>query len=116
AVIALETDEMLAGEAQARLSSEGFDNIAVVSGPLEQGAAKHGPYDVIVVEGGVQTLPEALLAQLKDGGRVGCIVMDGALGQCRIGLKRDGHVAWRFAFNATAPLIAGFERKAEFSL
>lgn len=116
AVVALEEDPVLAAEAQARLSAEGADSAAVVTGPLAEGAPKHGPYDVIVIEGAAETVPRALLEQLKEGGRIGCVFMEGALGTCRIGHKRDGTVSWRFAFNATAPVLPGFAARREFAL
>lgn len=116
AVVAVEEDEALAAEAQRRLSVEGVDNAAVHAGPLVQGAPRHGPYDAILIEGGVETVPEAILAQLKEGGRIGCVFMEGTLGTARIGFKRDGHVTWRFAFNATAPVMPGFEKQRQFML
>ena len=115
-VVAVEEDADLAAEAQRVLSQEGVDNAVVVAGPLAAGAPKHGPYDVITVEGGVETLPEALLAQLKDGGRIAAIFVDGALGTVKTGVKQDGRVVWRFAFNAAAPLLPGFERARGFVL
>ena len=116
AVVAVEADDDLAAEAQANLSRENVDNAAVETGTLSEGADKHGPYDVIVIEGAVEEIPEALLEQLKDGGRIGCIFQEGTLGVCRIGHKSDRQVDWRFAFNASAPVINGFERKRAFTL
>ena len=116
AVIAVEEDETLAAEAQRRLSAEGVDNAAVHAGPLAQGAARHGPYDAILIEGAVECVPEAIIAQLKDGGRIGAVFMDGSLGTARVGIKRDGAVTWRFAFNAAAPVLPGFERPRQFVL
>lgn len=116
AVIAVEEDAMLAAEAQRILSEEGVDNAAVVVAPLVQGDVKHGPYDVIIVQGAVETLPEALLAQLKEGGRIGCLFMEGALGVVRLGYKIDGVVNWRFAFNASAPVLPGFAAEPVFNL
>lgn len=116
AVIAVEEDEILAAEAQRRLSAEGVDNAAVHAGPIAQGAARHGPYDVVLIEGAVETVPEAIIAQLKDGGRIGALFMDGSLGTARVGIKRDGAVTWRFAFNAAAPVLPGFERPRQFAL
>jgi protein-L-isoaspartate(D-aspartate) O-methyltransferase len=115
-VVALESDEAQAEDAQRCLSENGVDNAAVVAGPLEQGVAKHGPYDVIVVEGGVETLPSALTSQLKDGGRIAALFMTGALGEVRIGVKRGEAIDWRRAFNATAPVLDGFAHKEEFVL
>lgn len=90
--------------------------MAVIGAPLGEGSAKHGPYDAIIIEGAVEDMPAAIEAQLKEGGRVACLFMDGALGVCRIGHKIDGAVTWRYAFNASAPVLPGFSRRAVFSL
>lgn len=115
-VVALEEDEAMAAEAQAVLGRESVDNAVVIAGPLAQGAARHAPYDVIMVQGGVEEIPAALLDQLKDGGRIGAIFMAGALGIARVGYKSNGSVTWRFAFNATAPVLPGFTGARGFVL
>ncbi|MCO6383002.1 MAG: protein-L-isoaspartate O-methyltransferase [Vannielia sp.] len=115
-VVALEEVESLATEAEAILAREEVMNAVVLTGPLAEGAAKHGPYDVIVIEGGVETLPEALSEQLKEGGRIACVMMQGGLGTVKIGTRQNGRIAWRFAFNATAPVLSGFETTREFAL
>ena len=115
-VIAVEQDEAMAKEAQATLSEEGADNVVTVTGLLQEGAPKYGPYDAILIEGAVETVPTALLEQLKDGGRIAAIFMKGALGECRIGYKTDGDISWRLAFNASAPVLPGFAAEPEFSL
>ena len=116
AVVAVEHDEIRATEAQRSLSAEGVDNAAVVTGPLTAGSAKHGPYDVIVLQGGIEKLPAGLADQLKDGGRMGAVFMNGALGVARVGFKADGRITWRDAFNATAPVLPGFEERKGFLL
>ena len=115
AVVALE-EEALAAQAEAALAALGADNAAVVAGALAEGSAKHGPYDAILIEGGVAQVPAALLEQLKEGGRIVAIFMEGALGTARIGRKIDGVVSWRFAFNATAPVLPGFAATQSFAL
>lgn len=115
-VVAVEEDEALAAEAQRVLSEGGVDTAVVVTAPLAAGAAKHGPYDVITIEGGIEVLPEAIAAQLKEGGRIAAVFLDGALGTVRIGHKIDGRISWRFAFNAAAPVLAGFQRRQGFVL
>ncbi len=116
AVVAVEEDEAMAREAQEALVAAGADNAVVHQGPLGDGAAKHGPYDVIIIQGGVQQVPSALTDQLKEGGRIACLFMDGALGEVRLGHKRDGIVSWRMVFNASAPVIRGFEKDSVFTL
>jgi len=116
AVIAVEEDEAMAAEAQRLLAVEGVDNAAVLAGPLPAGAPKHGPYDVITVQGGVEAVPGAVLEQIRDGGRIGAIFMTGALGRAMVGYKIDGQVTWRFSFNATAPVLPGFAAARGFVL
>lgn len=115
-VIGVEDDESRAEEAQSILSEQGIDNAAIISGALSEGAAKSGPYDVIILQGAVEVLPDSLLAQLKDGGRIVSIFAEGDLGVVRIGYKMDQRINWRMAFNAGAPVLTGFAKKAEFAL
>ena len=116
AVIALEEDETLAGEAQTTLTEIGADNVVLHEGALAEGAADLGPYDVIVLEGAVEHLPDTLADQLKDGGRMAVLFVEGRLGTVRIGYKIDGQMNWRFSFNAGAPVLPGFQRHSAFSL
>lgn len=116
AVVAVEEDETMASEAQSLLSDVGADNAIVHAGALAAGADEHGPYDVILVQGGIGELPETVQSQLKDGGRIACIFMDGALGVVRIGYKSGDRINWRFAFNASAPVLPGFEEQRIFAL
>lgn len=116
AVVMVEEDEAALSEATGLLSDLGADNVIVQDGPLASGAAQHGPYNTILIEGGIETLPQAIADQLKDGGRIACLFMDGALGAVRIGHKIDGAITWRFAFNAGAPVLSGFARTSEFAL
>ncbi|UWQ50850.1 protein-L-isoaspartate O-methyltransferase [Leisingera caerulea] len=115
-VIGVEEDEDLAEDAQALLSETGADNAIVHTGPLAEGAAEHGPYDVILVQGGAEELPAPLLAQLKDGGRIAALMMNGALGEVKIGYKSGTGISWRFDFNAAAPVLPGFAAAQEFAL
>jgi protein-L-isoaspartate(D-aspartate) O-methyltransferase len=115
AVIAVEDDEERAEEAQSLLMENDVDNIVVHQGPLTEGAKDHGPYDVIVLQGGVEHLPDGLVDQLKDGGRMAVLFMTGALGEVRVGYKIDGKMNWRLSFNAGAPVLPGFEKHAAFS-
>lgn len=115
AVVAVEEDADMAAEAESTLGSHGMDNAAVVTGALADGHAKAGPYDAIMIFGGVQEIPEALFAQLKEGGRVVTVFMDGALGEVRRGLKADGRISWRMMFNASADILPGYERAESFT-
>lgn len=114
AVVALEEDPALAREAERALSEAGADNAVVVEGKLVEGAARHGPYDVILVEGAVQYMPQTITDQLKDGGRIVAIFLEGALGVVRVGYRLDDQMSWRFVFNAGAPVLPGFQKSPAF--
>lgn len=111
-VVAVEEDAAMAAISAARLAGRA----RVVTGPLTLGAPADAPFDLILLEGAAEAFPPALEAQLKEGGRIGAIFMEGALGIARIGHKLDGKVTWRFSFNATAPVVPGFEARHGFVL
>ncbi len=111
-VVAVEEDAAMAASAKAALAGRA----TVVAGPLAAGAAGQGSFDIIIVQGAVEVVPETLLTQLKEGGRIAAIFMAGALGTARVGYKLDGAVNWRSIFNATAPILPGFEATRGFVL
>jgi protein-L-isoaspartate(D-aspartate) O-methyltransferase len=114
-VVALEEDEALKREADALLAQVGADNAAVVAGPLIQGYPSQAPYDVIVVEGAVEIVPETLFAQLKEGGRLAVIELQGGVGKARIYTRTAKAVSGRTVFDGMAPLLPGFLREREFT-
>ncbi len=114
AVVGLECDETLAEQASQTLMELGVDNAAVVSGPLSDGYASEGPFDVILLNGCVSAVPENILKQLKEGGRLVAIVSDHEFGQATLFRNIGGRVSQRSAFDAGGPALPGFAREAEF--
>ena len=115
-VTGIESDAGRAAQAQNNLAEAAVTNATVIAGPLTAGAQNSGPFDVIILQGAAVQVPAQILAQLKDGGRIGAIFAEGALGVVRIGHKSSGQVDWRFGFNAGAPVLAGFEAGTGFVL
>lgn len=115
AVVAVEDDPSLANKASEILAEQNVDNAIVVNALLNIGSEKHGPYDVIILQGAIEDFPSALRDQLKEGGRIAAILKDGVMGQCCIGIKRNGTIAWNPSFDATAPILDGFEKSKEFA-
>jgi len=116
AVVALEEDEHMANEAQVTLLDQNADNAIVHDAALAEGAAEHGPYDAILIQGGVEQIPDAFDAQLKEGGRIIALFVENTLGVVRIGYKAAGTISWRYEFNAGAPVLPGFEASRSFAL
>jgi protein-L-isoaspartate(D-aspartate) O-methyltransferase len=108
-VVALEED---AATAQAMLG--GLSNVSVATGPLAEGWAKEAPYDVIMVEGAGEIVPEALLGQLKEGGRLLAVVGKMPVAKATVYQLSQGHMTAQPLFDAAAPALAGFAKPAEF--
>lgn len=114
-VVALEENPDLAQNLGETLSRLAVDNVLVERGQLTEGAPDSGPYDVILIEGGVETMPKALLDQLADGGRLVAIRMEGVLGQCCVWQRADRTVSSRPVFDASAPVLPGFDAARRFA-
>ena len=115
-VIAVEDDSSMANEAEEILTEVGADNVVIQIGKLEDGAPEHGPYDVIILQGGVEKIPSSIVKQLKNGGRVGAIFVEEGLGTAKIGFKLNDKINWRYSFNAAAPVLPGFFKQKDFVL
>ncbi|MGD9480960.1 protein-L-isoaspartate O-methyltransferase family protein [Shinella sp. G-2] len=113
-VVALESDADLAASATETLARLGYDNVAVVTGGLETGYAPEAPYDVVFVHGAVEFVPDALFAQLRDGGRLVVVEGYGNASQARLYIKESGRVAERNAFNTAVKPLPGFRKAKEF--
>lgn len=88
----------------ARAAAKGTD-IHWIEGPLSAGAPGKAPFDRIIIDGAVETLPDALVDQLAEGGRIIAVRRDGAVTRLVEGVKTNGAVALRgFADMDVAPL------------
>jgi len=113
-VIALEQDADLVRVACDTLQSIGCTNVTVAQGALTEGAKASGPYDLIFVNGSVEAVPESLLGQLKEGGRLVAVVQTGPQGRAYLYVRQDGVVGSRGDFDATVPELAGFKKPVGF--
>lgn len=113
-VVALEEIDDLAEAATETLLELDIGNVAVLTGPLAEGFASEGPYDVIVMAAAVEEVPPALLDQLKKGGRLVTIVGQGPSGMATLFHRNGGEVSRRSAFSAPAPSLPGFAKPKTF--
>ncbi len=114
-VVGLESDAELAAKANELITGLACDTAIVVEGPLAEGYAAQGPYDIILIAGEIGLVPDAILDQLSEGGRLATILNEGE-GQCRgvLMTRRGGVTSRRIVCDATAPPVPGFERQAGF--
>ena len=110
AVVAVESDAKLVQAATNTLAELGIDTVAVMQGELREGCPKQAPFDVIVLDGAVSEVPDALVTQLADGGRlVAAVRKNQAVGRGVLIKRRGDVIARRELFDATIPWLPGFE-------
>jgi protein-L-isoaspartate(D-aspartate) O-methyltransferase len=116
-VVAVESDAMLAAAAQQTAKELGVERVRQIVGPMEQGAPDSAPYDAILIEGAVKVVPQAILDQLGEGGRL-CTVLaspPGALGVAQVFVKEGGVSSGRALFEAGTPSLPGFAPPPRFT-
>ena len=115
-VIAIEEDAGLAAEAGRTLAAVGARNVEVMTGELIGGAKSKAPFDVIIIEGAVDTVPESLAAQLAEGGRLVAVEGVNLTGVARVHVKSGNSVSARRGFNLAIKPLAAFRAVPAFSL
>ena len=116
-VAAVESDPDLASAGAALTKDLALGEIKWISGKLEQGGPGSAPYDVVLIEGAVRQIPQAILDQMAEGGRLTTIVAGapGAMGVAQIFVKEGGVTSGRPLFDAGTPLLPGFTPPARFT-
>jgi protein-L-isoaspartate(D-aspartate) O-methyltransferase len=107
-VVAVESDSALAATAREL-------RVDVIEVPLEGGYAKGAPYDQILIDGAVGHIPDAIVDQLADGGRLGAALVDRGINRLIVGRKAGGGFGTLSIADAGVPLLPGFSRPKAFT-
>jgi protein-L-isoaspartate(D-aspartate) O-methyltransferase len=107
-VVALESDPALA----ARARELGLD---VLEGPLAEGYKQGAPYQQILIDGAVEFIPDAISAQLADGGRLGGALLDRGISRLIVGRKAAGAFGHLSIGDSGVAALPGFSRPREFT-
>ena len=107
-VVALESAPALAAAAQEA-------GVAVIEGPLSAGHKRGGPYDLILIDGAVEHVPDALTDQLSDGGRLGAALLERGVSRLVVGRKAGGGFGLQSIADAGVAALPGFERPRAFT-
>ncbi len=114
-VVGLESDRQLMAEANRTLNALDVDNAVVVEGALDAGYQKQAPFNIIVFQGAVSAVPDAVKRQLADGGRLVAVVCDeSGIGRGTLIQRAGDSFSARILFDAATPLLPGFARKPGF--
>jgi protein-L-isoaspartate(D-aspartate) O-methyltransferase len=102
-------------ESSPALAAQARDNgIKVVEGPLDEGWAKAAPYDLILIDGAVEYIPDAIVDQLANGGRLGTALIDRGITRLVVGRKVGGAFGYLSLSDAGVPPLPGFARPRAF--
>lgn len=113
-VTGLEQDADLVRIADEAIRSSGASNASIVCGGLAGGFRPEAPFDVIFINGAVEAVPDSLLTQLAEGGRLVVVVRADGQSRARLFLKDKGNVSCRVDFDSGVPLLAGFRKAVGF--
>jgi protein-L-isoaspartate(D-aspartate) O-methyltransferase len=113
-VVALEEDVTLARHARENLAAAGAANTEVVAGALPDGWPAGAPYDVILINGAAELVPERLLRQLAEGGRLVGVVGRAPASKAVRYLAAGGQASALPVFDAAGPALPGFAEPAAF--
>ncbi len=114
-VVALEPDLDLRTCAEKTLALVHADNVVVIDGDLRAAVPEQGPFDVIIVEASVSSVPQTWLDQLAEGGRLAVFERENGAGNGVVYLRVNGAVGRRVDFDASVPFLPGFEPASAFS-
>ena len=112
-VVALEEEAALVALARTALAGEA--KVELVQGPLEAGWAAGAPYDLLIVDGAVEQLPDALIAQAKPGGRVLTGVIDRGVTRLAAGRRTEGGFGLLDFLDVECTQLPGFRRLRTFT-
>jgi protein-L-isoaspartate(D-aspartate) O-methyltransferase len=115
--VAVESDPTLAAAAERTAKELGITGVRRTIGKMEQGCAEQAPYDVILIEGAVQLVPQAIFDQLAEGGRLTTVIAGppGASGVAQLFMKEGGMASGRPLFDSGTPSLPGFAPPPRFT-
>jgi protein-L-isoaspartate(D-aspartate) O-methyltransferase len=115
-VVAVEDDQKLVDIGNQNLADLEIDNAAIVQGAPREGFAKQQPFSLILIAGGVEHVPDSLLSQLSENGRLMTVLYerDARIGRAVCIEKTRAGPSRRIVFDASTPLLSGLEKEAEF--
>jgi protein-L-isoaspartate(D-aspartate) O-methyltransferase len=113
-VTAIESDPALAAKAKDVLAQTGFGTVTVEAAAAADGDPAQAPFDVIVLNGATEIVPERLFAQLRDGGRLVGVFAMSQPPRATIVTRSHGDFGHRALFDAAVPVLPGLERLPAF--
>lgn len=108
--------EVVAIESEATLAAAAAEQgVPVIVAPLESGYPAEAPFDQILIDGAVERIPDAIIQQLADGGRLGTALLERGITRLIVGRKAAGAFGFLSIGDAGVPALPGFRRPKAFT-
>ena len=116
-VISLESDKKLFETSIHTFSNMGFDNVVPLHGSMENGVEKEAPFDIIFIEGSIETEPKSLFNQLNENGKLIAIIrpVNIKIGKAKLFFKISNEIGLENLFDAQVSKLSIFKSKTKFS-
>ena len=117
ALLARRVNALVAVEDAVELSNSfaaNLPDVQLLRGTHEAGAPENAPFDLLIIDGAIEELPQALVDQLVEGGRIVTGITDGPVSRLATGVKRGSHLALRPVADMEIAVLPGFARAKEF--
>lgn len=112
-VVAVEEDAALLEIARKAL--KGSSKVKLVEGPLTEGHKRGAPYDLILIDGAVELIPETIIAQLGEDGRLAAAVLDRGVARISVGRRGGSGFGMVAVADVASAVLPGFERPRGFT-
>lgn len=111
-VFGVENDKKIVEKANKTLIDMGYLNCSVVTSNLVDGLKKNSPFDKIIIEGGVDYVPDNILDQLRNGGKIFLMQRkpNNVIYEFTMGLKSNGNVSFRPIFSCNSVFLDAFKK------
>ena len=108
-VLGIENDKNLLEKSLELLLNLDVNNAAIIKGDIKEGFVKQAPYDAILIEGAVEKVPEIILTQLSDKGRLVTVQSnESGYGKAILIEKFNNNFITNILFDAYVPILSGF--------
>ncbi len=116
-VISLESDKKLFETSIHTFSNMGFDNVVPLHGSMENGVEKEAPFDIIFIEGSIETEPKSLFGQLNENGKLIAVIRPAniKIGKAKLFFKISNEIGLENLFDAQVSKLSIFKSKTKFS-
>jgi protein-L-isoaspartate(D-aspartate) O-methyltransferase len=111
-VVAVEEDAELAAVARRNLAAS---SVELIEGPLTEGHAARAPYDLILIDGAVEFVPDTIVAQLIDGGRLAAAILESGVSRIALGRRAGEGFGIAAISDSASAILPSFVRPRAFT-